>query len=62
MWILDDKEVVIDTSEGKLGESATLWSNTPSLVSVFRDYLEKKWIAAFETPEEEEPRIKSILE
>lgn len=63
MWIFDDKEVVIDTSlEGGLGESPTLWSNTPSLVTVFQNYFETKWIAAFEnTPEKERPKIDSKL-
>jgi len=64
MWVFDNREVVIDTSlEGGLGESPTLWSNTPSLVTVFRDYFETKWITAFEnTPEKEKPRIRSKLE
>jgi sugar-specific transcriptional regulator TrmB len=63
MWIFDAKEVVIDTSlEGGLGESPTLWSNTPSLVTVFRDYFETKWITAFEnTVQQEKPRISSKL-
>jgi sugar-specific transcriptional regulator TrmB len=64
MWIFDDKEVVIDTSrEGGLGESPTLWSNTTSLVTVFQDYFETKWITAFEnTPQQEKPRISSKLQ
>jgi hypothetical protein len=60
MWIFDNREVVIDTSlEGGLGESPTLWSNTPSLIAVFRDYFETKWIAAFENTEIERPKIRS---
>ena len=63
MWIFDNEEVVIDTSlEGGLGDSPTLWSNTPNLVAVFRDYFEAKWIAAFgDETEKEKLKIESKL-
>jgi sugar-specific transcriptional regulator TrmB len=63
LWIFDDGKVVIVTSvEAGLGESPTLWSNTPSLIAVFRDYFEAKWITAFEHSSEiEQPILKSKL-
>jgi sugar-specific transcriptional regulator TrmB len=49
LLIIDKKEVTIVTSPNtELNESPTLWSNSPSLIAVFRGYFETAWITAME--------------
>jgi len=48
--IFDKKRVIIKTSASVgLAEAPSLWSNNPSILSVFNDFFELTWITAIET-------------
>jgi hypothetical protein len=49
LLIVDKKEVyIVASSRTELDESPILWSNSPSLLAVFRGYFEMAWITAIE--------------